>query len=734
MTVTGTGDTQPPKLTGTTIAPASVDTAAAPRDVAVRAQLTDDLSGVRDVTLRLTSPSGNRQVSASAARTGGSTQNGPWDGTLTLPRYAEQGDWQLSIHAQDAAGNTLFVSPAELVSAGRDHEVHQTGAGDTHAPTATAVTIDPTSIDTYGAARSVTVDVDAADDLSGTSALTVTARGPHGQQVSSPATRQSGTTAVGSWRATLTVPAYSDQGTWKVTLQLSDIAGNDRTVSAADLATAGQPYSFEQTGVADITAPNAAAVTVSPRVIDTFPAPRDVHVVVRATDDLSGTASVVVRFTSPHGQVVAGSTTLDAGESPLDGTWSTTVTFPRFSEQGAWSLRLDLVDVRGNHRTVTPELAVNVNPPEIDCADAPLGWSATNVDIACTATDDESALADPGDAEFTLSTHVAVGEETDSAQTDSHEVCDIAGACATAGPIGPIKVDRKPPSVVLTAPADGQQVVRGTPLIASFSCSDGGSGVAACGGTRPSGDALDTSTAGTFAFSVTGTDTAGNSYARSVHYTVTEPASLGFAAEVAADNPGWWFRLGESSGSTMTAAAGGKTGNYQNGVVVGQPDPLSGDPNTAARFNGTAAYGYVNGIAAPTQAYTMEIWMKADAALKDGSLMDHGGAGALYIKTDRFCFRQTSTHVCWTQPPSTGVWYHVVGTWDKVSKTARLYVNGVERASGQAATAPSGSGTFYVGYGQSAPWFKGYLDEAVYYPSSLSATRVGVHYHAGCGC
>ncbi|MEA2181257.1 MAG: hypothetical protein QOF69_442, partial [Solirubrobacteraceae bacterium] len=37
-------------------------------------------------------------------------------------------------------------------------------------------------------------------------------------------------------------------------------------------------------------------------------------------------------------------------------------------------------------------------------------------------------------------------------------------------------------------------------------------------------------------------------------------------------------------------------------------------------------------------------------------------------------------------------------------------------------------------YGQSAPWFKGFLDEAVYYPTRLGADRIASHYHAGCGC
>jgi peptidoglycan/xylan/chitin deacetylase (PgdA/CDA1 family) len=205
-----------------------------------------------------------------------------------------------------------------------------------------------------------------------------------------------------------------------------------------------------------------------------------------------------------------------------------------------------------------------------------------------------------------------------------------------------------------------------------------------------------------------------------------------YADAVAADAPSHRWRLGEASGTTMTAAAG-QPGSYQNGVVLGQPGAPAGDADTAARLDGTSSYGYVNNVAAPQSAYSMEILMKAEPDVQPGSLMSHGGGGALYIGTDRFCFRQTATDVCWMHAPSPGQWYHVAGTWDSTSKIARLYVNGIERAAATAPSAPSGSGTLYVGYGQFAPWFRGVLDEPAYYATALGADRIAAHY-AACGC
>jgi peptidoglycan/xylan/chitin deacetylase (PgdA/CDA1 family) len=211
---------------------------------------------------------------------------------------------------------------------------------------------------------------------------------------------------------------------------------------------------------------------------------------------------------------------------------------------------------------------------------------------------------------------------------------------------------------------------------------------------------------------------------------VSAPAP-GYAAAVGADSPAHHWRLGEPSGTAMTDSTGGAAGWYQNGVSLGHAGAASGD--TAAQFNGTSTHAYVNGVAAPASAYTMEILMKAGPGVHSGTLMDHGGAGALYIQADRFCFRQTATDVCWLHAPSEGVWYHVAGTWDAASNVARLYVDGLERAASTAPAPPSGSATLYVGWGRSAPWFGGVLDEAAYYATALGADRIAAHY-AGCSC
>lgn len=124
------------------------------------------------------------------------------------------------------------------------------------------------------------------------------------------------------------------------------------------------------------------------------------------------------------------------------------------------------------------EVASDTTPPAIQCGSADGAWHAGNVAISCTASDAVAGLANAGDAAFTLSTSVAAGTETSAAATGTRTVCDRRGNCATAGPIGGNKVDRKAPSVSC-ASADG--VWHATNVSLGCTASDGGSGLQASG-------------------------------------------------------------------------------------------------------------------------------------------------------------------------------------------------------------------------------------------------------------
>jgi hypothetical protein len=158
--------------------------------------------------------------------------------------------------------------------------------------------------------------------------------------------------------------------------------------------------------------------------------------------------------------------------------------------------------------------------PSISCTPPDGAWHPGNVALACTAGDNGSGLANPGDASFSLMTSVGPGVEDADAATGSRTVCDVAGNCATAGPVGGNKIDTKAPVITVAAPATGAVYQLRQVINASFGCSEGGSGLVTCAGTVPNLTNIDTSTLGSKTFVVNATDAAGNASSSTVTYEV----------------------------------------------------------------------------------------------------------------------------------------------------------------------------------------------------------------------
>jgi hypothetical protein len=162
----------------------------------------------------------------------------------------------------------------------------------------------------------------------------------------------------------------------------------------------------------------------------------------------------------------------------------------------------------------------DVTPPTISCANLDGLWHANDVTIACTAQDSESGLPNPADASFTLTTSVPAGTETANPSTGSRTVCDAVGNCATAGPFTGIQVDKKPPVITLSNPAANAHYIINQSVLASYGCTDGGSGVASCSGQVISGSAVSTVNVGSFTFTVNAADAVGNISQQNSTYTV----------------------------------------------------------------------------------------------------------------------------------------------------------------------------------------------------------------------
>ena len=85
-----------------------------------------------------------------------------------------------------------------------------------------------------------------------------------------------------------------------------------------------------------------------------------------------------------------------------------------------------------------------------------------------------------------------------------------------------------------------------------------------------------------------------------------------YADQVIADGPISYWRLGDTSGTTASDVAGANPGTYTGGVTLGQQGALTGDPDSAASFDGVNDYVLVPDSSSLdlTAGVTVEAWVK----------------------------------------------------------------------------------------------------------------------------
>jgi hypothetical protein len=145
----------------------------------------------------------------------------------------------------------------------------------------------------------------------------------------------------------------------------------------------------------------------------------------------------------------------------------------------------EVCDVAGLCTTVGPwaGLRVDKKAPEVSCDPADSVWHADDQTVSCAVSDNGSGSTT---SSVTLSTSVGANTATDDAYTGSQGVADNVGNTATAGPVGPFKIDKAAPTATASASANGGPYTADTwtkyDVTVSYGCDDGtGSGVASTG-------------------------------------------------------------------------------------------------------------------------------------------------------------------------------------------------------------------------------------------------------------
>lgn len=265
--------------------------------------------------------------------------------------------------------------------------------------------------------------------------------------------------------------------------------GANQPVSLSCTSAAGVTVTSSETVSVDLTPPTITGSAVPSAAANGWFTP-PVSVSFQCTDALSG-----VRAGSP-----LGGTTL-TGDTGAAGTLVTGTCY----------------DVAGNlSSTNIGPIKIDRTPPSIQLQGIATlnaaGWANQSpVTVTWSCADTGAGPVSP-----TVSQQVT-GSGTGLSATGT--CYDNAGNHSSATQTG-IKIDTAPPLVTFRSPANGAQYTQGGTVAAAYTCADALSGIAGCSGPVASGQVIQLTNTGTFSFTVTAIDVAGNQTQVTHTYTV----------------------------------------------------------------------------------------------------------------------------------------------------------------------------------------------------------------------
>jgi len=373
-------DVTPPALESFSITPRSIDTRANAQTVTFTLEVSDDLAGTNSVGVVIEGPN-NQWRGVNAPRTTGTAMRGTYVAILNFPQFSSSGEWRLNtIQLYDLAGNSSFLSAETVAARGFPASITVVSTPDVTPPRLESLQFTPSSVDTSASDVSVNVRMRLTDTQTGVGLeiqapgcecifQVVTLVSPTGRQqhhIPNGAIRMiSGTRNDGIWEGSVTMPRYSESGFWTAFVELYDSARNRAYLPPASIAALGLTNGIQVTSsLPDLDPPTLTRLSLNPSVIDTSLTSQTISVTFGIRDNRSGVdlarqifcpcEILGVDLKSPSGnqRVFTGFSEpfTQVSGTPLEGVWTTTLTFPRYAEAGTWSVDVLLRD--RNHNLV----------------------------------------------------------------------------------------------------------------------------------------------------------------------------------------------------------------------------------------------------------------------------------------------------------------------------------------------------------------------------------------------
>lgn len=215
--------------------------------------------------------------------------------------------------------------------------------------------------------------------------------------------------------------------------------------------------------------------------------------------------------------------------------------------------------------------------------------------------------------------------------------------------------------------------------------------------------------------------------------------------EVLADSPVSYWKLDETSGTTVTDSVGSNHGTYA-GATLNQAPLINA--RSSVLFSGSSSgitIPYAASLSFINTAFSLGCWVKTTQAVAV-RLFDKSTSGSnwpeywIYMNASGTVTAEVRSSNADTPKVSAtttvtvndGMRHRVFAAFVP-SGTLKIYIDGVERASvTHALTSSYNNGSpLYIARRSTADYLAGNMDEVDLYASALSAARVLAHYNAG---
>ncbi len=226
---------------------------------------------------------------------------------------------------------------------------------------------------------------------------------------------------------------------------------------------------------------------------------------------------------------------------------------------------------------------------------------------------------------------------------------------------------------------------------------------------------------------------------------------MGYYTEVAADTPYLWWKLNETSGTSVADASGNSRTATHNSVTVNQTQIAYTELDKSVRYTAASnSYTTWTPGSAITSSFTVEFWVRTTTTAAYQNVL--GAWSAVSSSNYGFAFAITSGGTCEAYTANSGftnyqlhnplmtlstdTWYHVAAAYNSSTFDIKWYLNGALTATTNAGAASSlwnTSKPFTLGRltkDGTATDFDGYLDEVAVYTSTLTGARILAHYEA----